>query len=106
VRYHHGCGCYGHGGWHQGYCGPEPEYGPAYGYGRSWNYGWDLLLPDEEPRPRSVRGRFGGGAVARQATAAQLEGYLESLKDEMRAIEQDLRDLRTSESRPSDKPEA
>jgi hypothetical protein len=97
MRYHHGYGCYGHGGSYQG-CGPD--YGPAYGYGRGWGYGWDL--PDEEPRPRSLRGRFGGGAVARRSTAAQLEGYLESLRDEMRAIEQDLSSLRTSEGGSSE----
>jgi hypothetical protein len=104
MRYHHDYGCYGHGGWHQGYCGPEPEYGPPFGYGRSWGYGSDA--PIDEPRPRGLRGRFGGGAVARQSTATQIEGYLESLRDEMRAIEQDLRDLRASEGGPSDKPEA
>ena len=103
MRYHRGYGCYGHGGWHQGYCGPGPEYGPTYGYGMGWGYGRDL--PDEEPRPRSLRGRFSGGAVARRSTADQLEGYLESLRDEMRAIEQDLRDLRTAEGGSPDKPE-
>jgi hypothetical protein len=103
MRYHHGYGCYGHGGWHQGYCGPAPEYGPHYGYGGAGGYGWDA--PVDEPRPRGLRGRFGGG-VARQTTATQLEGYLESLKDEMRAIEQDLRDLRAADGGPADKPEA
>jgi hypothetical protein len=104
MRYHHGYGCYGHGGWHQGYCGPGPEYEPAYGYGRAWGYGWDA--PVDEPRPRGLRGRFGGGAVARQSTATQLEGYLESLRDEMRAIEQDLSDLRAAEGGSADKPKA
>ena len=106
MRYHHGYGCYSHGGWHQGYCGPGPEYGPPYGYGRGGGYGWDA--PGDEPRPRGLRGRFGGGAGAgaQQSTAMQLEAYLESLRDEMRAIEQDLRDLRAAEGGPSDKPEA
>jgi hypothetical protein len=93
MRYHHGYGCYGHGGWHQG-CGPEPGYGPGPGYGYGW--GWDA--PDEDPRPYRRRGRP-GGTVARQTTAAQLEAYLASLRDEIRAAEQDLRDLgRTDDS--------
>ncbi len=103
MRYHHGYGCHGHGEWHQGYCGPGPEYGPAYGYGRGWGYGWDA--PTDEPGPRGPRARF-GGAAPRQSTATQLEGYLESLRDEMRAIEQDLRDLRAAEGAPSARPEA
>jgi hypothetical protein len=104
MRYHHGYGCDGHGGWHQGYCGPGPDYGPPYGYGREWGYGWDA--PVEEPRLRGLRGRLGGGALARQSTATQLEGYLESLRDEMRAIEQDLRDLRAAEGGSAERTEA
>ena len=104
MRHHHGYGCYGHGGWHQGYCGPGPECGPEYGYGRGWGYGW--APPDEYPWPRGLRGRFGGGAVPRRSTVAQLEGYLESLRDEMRAIEQNLSDLRTAEGGSADKPKA
>ena len=104
MRYHHGSGCYGHGGGHQGYCGPGPEFGPAYGFVRGGGYGWGA--PGDDPRPRGLRGRFGGGAVARQSTATQLEGYLESLRDEMRAIEQDLRDLRAADGGSADKPEA
>jgi|GEM_PF-1599865 hypothetical protein len=104
MRYHHGSGCSGHGGWHPGYCDPGPEFGPAYGYGRGAGYGWGA--PGDEPRPRGPRGRFGGGGPARQSTETQLEGYLESLREEMRAIEQDLQDLRTSESSPRTKPEA
>jgi hypothetical protein len=89
MRYHHGYGCYGHEGWHWG-CGPEPGYGPGPGYG----WGWDA--PDEDPRSYRRRGRF-GGAVSRRTTAAQLETYLASLREEIRAAEQDLRDLRMTE---------
>jgi hypothetical protein len=103
MRYHHGHGC-DHGGWHQGYCDSGPEYGSSYGFERGWGHGWDA--PVEVPRPRGLRGRFGGGAVARQSTATQLEGYLESLRDEMRAIEQDLRDLRAADGGSADTPEA
>jgi hypothetical protein len=91
MRYHHGCGCYGHGDTHWG-CGPGPVHGPGYGYG--YGYGWDA--PDDDPRPYRRRGRF-GGAVARQSTATQLEAYLASLRDEIRAAEQDLRDLGMAE---------
>jgi hypothetical protein len=104
MNYHHGSGCSGHGGGHQGHCGPGSEFGPAYGYGRGGGCGWDA--PGDDPRARGLRGRFGGGAVARRSTATQLEGYLESLRDEIRAIEQDLRDLRAAEGGSADKPEA
>lgn len=89
MRRHHGYGygCHGYDGWHWG-CGPEPGYGPRPGYG--WGWGWDA--PDDDPRPYQRRGRL-GGAVARRSTAAQLEAYLASLRDEIGAVEQDLRDL-------------
>jgi hypothetical protein len=87
MRYHHGYGygCNGHGDPHWG-CAPGPGYGAGPGYG----WGWDA--PDDDPRPYRRRGRF-GGVVARQSTATQLESYLASLRDEIRAVEQDLRDL-------------
>ncbi len=85
MRYHHGWGCYGHGGWHGG-CGSDPVYGPISGYGRGWD------APDEDPRPYRRRGGL-GTAAARRTTAAQLEAYLASLRDEIRAAEQDLHDL-------------
>ncbi len=92
MRYHHGCGygCHGYDDWHWG-CGPEPGYGPRPGYG----WGWDA--PDEDPRPYRRRGRR-GGAVARRSTATQLEAYLASLRDEIRAAEQDLRDLKAEDT--------
>lgn len=85
MRYHHGYGCHGYGDPHWG-CGPGPGYGPGLGYG----WGWDA--PDEDPRPYRRRGRL-GAAVARRTTVTQLEAYLASLRDEIRAAEQDLRDL-------------
>jgi hypothetical protein len=93
MRYHHGYGygCHGYDDPHLG-CGMGFDYGPRPGYG----WGWDA--PDEDPRPYRRRGRP-GGTVARQTTAAQLEAYLASLRDEIRAAEQDLRDLgRTDDS--------
>jgi hypothetical protein len=90
MRYHHGYGCYGHGGGHWG-CGPEPAWGSGLGYGCGW---WDS--PYDEPRPSARRGRI-GGAVPRRSTAAQLEAYLATLRDEMRAVEQDLSDLGSEE---------
>ncbi len=88
MRYHHGSGSCGHGG---GHCGSEP--GPVYGPGSGYGSGW--VAPDD-PRLYRRRGRF-GGAVARRSTAAQLEGHLASLRDEIRAAEQDLRDLGPAE---------
>lgn len=84
MRYHHACGCYSHGESHWG-CGPGPVYGPGSRYGSGWD------APDE-PRPYRRRERF-GGTVGRRSTEAQLESYLASLRDEIRAVEQDLRDL-------------
>ncbi len=92
MRYHHGYGygCHGYEGWHGG-CGPGPGYGPGSAYGPGWDGpGWDG--PDVDPRPYRRRGRL-GGAVARRSTSTQLEAYLASLRDEIRAVEQDLRDL-------------
>lgn len=79
MRYHHGYGyaCHGYDDWHLG-CGPGP------------GWGWDAR--DDDPRPSRRRGRPGGTVPPRTA-AAQLEAYLASLRDEIRAIEQDLRDL-------------
>jgi len=91
MRYHHDYGCYGHGGWHWG-CGPDQGYGPGPGYG----YGPGWASPDEDPRPYRRRGRL-GGVAPRRTTTAQLEAYLASLRDEMRAVEQDLRDLGITE---------
>jgi hypothetical protein len=91
MRYHHGYGCYGHDGWHGG-CGPGPGYGP----GPDNGYGWGWVSQDEDPRPYRRRGRL-GGVVARQSTATQLEAYLASLRDEIRGVEQDLRDLGIAE---------
>ncbi len=87
MRNHHGYGCYGHGGSHWG-CGVDPGYGPGPAYG----YGWAWDGPDEDPRPYRRRGRL-GAVSPRRTTAAQIEAYLASLRDEMRAVEQDLRDL-------------
>lgn len=87
MRYHHGYGygCHGYDDRHWG-CGPGPGYGPEPGWGPGWG------APDDDPRPYRRRGRL-GGAVPRRTAAAQLEAYLASLRDEIRAIEQDLRDL-------------
>jgi hypothetical protein len=83
MRYHHGYGCHGEGGWHYG-CG-DPYWGPRFGY-----------CDDPAPYPR--RARLGGAFAARGSTAAQLETYLAGLRDEVRAVEQDLQDLQGSES--------
>ncbi len=89
MRYHHGYGCHSHEGpyWH---CGPRPVYDRGPGF----EYGWDA--PEDFSRPNRRRGRF-GGTDSLQSTATRLERYLESLRDEMRAVEQDLRDLNASE---------
>jgi len=86
MRYHHGYGCSGHGGGHW-CCGPEPAWGSGSGCGWDWSDS-----PYDDPRPSARRGRL-GGAVPRRSTAAQLEAYLATLRDEMRAVEQDLSDL-------------
>jgi hypothetical protein len=92
MRYHHGYGCYGQAGWHGG-CGPEPGWGPGPGYGYGW---WE---PYDDPLPYRRRTRPVGGA-ARRSTASRLEAYLASLRDEIRAVEQDLRDLGGSDDAP------
>jgi hypothetical protein len=97
MRYHHGYGCYGHGGWYGG-CGPEPGWGPGPGYGYGW---WDA--PYDDPLPYRRRTRPMGGA-ARQSAASRLEAYVASLRDEIRAVEQDLRDLRESADDAPDRP--
>jgi hypothetical protein len=99
MRYHHLGGCYGHGGWYAGHCGPGPGYGPG------WGYGWDA--PADEPRPHRLRrGRFGGAGASRATAATQLESYLASLRDEIRAIEQDLHDLQAEEGVLEGEPKA
>jgi hypothetical protein len=91
---HHGYG-YEHGCW-----GPPwadlaegPGYGAGYalggfgpGYGRGYGY-------------RRGAG-FGGvrGPLSREAAAAQLEAYLAGLRDEVRALEADLDELRGASS--------
>jgi hypothetical protein len=87
MRYHHGYGygCHGYDDWHWG-CGAGPGYGPGPGRG----YGWDA--PYDDPRTYRRQGRL-GGVGPRRTTTAQLETYLSSLRDEMRAVEQDLLDL-------------
>jgi len=92
--------CHGYDDWHWG-CGPEPGCRPRPGYG----YGWDWTLPDEDPRPYRRRGRP-GGAVARRTSAIQPEAYLASLRDEIRAAEQDLRNLRAEEGGAESRPTA
>jgi hypothetical protein len=89
MRYHHGYGCHGQEDSHS-HCGPPPVYGRGPGF----EYGWDER--EDFPRSNRRRGRF-GGVESLQATATRLERYLESLRDEIRAVEQDLRDLAASD---------
>jgi hypothetical protein len=81
MRYHHCSSWYGH-GWNCG-CGPGYDYdwGPA------------------DPAPWTYRpaGGFVRGAPARRATPSDLEAYLASLREEIRAVEQDIRNLAGSE---------
>ena len=87
-----GHGCWGPGdrwGWQGGWepgsgygYGPGYGWGPGHGYGRSVAYG----------RPFAGRPR----AASQEAAAMELEAYLTSLKDEVRAIEADLAELRVS----------
>lgn len=88
MRYHHGYGCHGQEDPYL-HCGPSP----VYGRGPEFGYGWDAR--EDLPRPNRRRGRF-GGVESIQATATRLDRYLESLRDEIRAVEQDLRDLAAS----------
>jgi hypothetical protein len=83
---YHGHGYQGHGCWGSGECrGGWREwegYGPGYGHGRGYGYGYGP----------SFAGRY--GALSRESAAAQLEAYLVSLKDEVRALEADLAEMR------------
>ncbi len=86
----HGHGCWGPGWWDAGYgCGPGHGCGPGYGYGAG--YGHDRSYG---PRYRSGRRRSGRyPTVSREAAAAEMETYLASLRDEIRAVESDLADI-------------
>jgi hypothetical protein len=90
MRNHHGYGCYGP-GWHWG-CGSD------YGWGPGPDYGWDLDAPLDYPRTYRRGMRFGGRVAPRRTTLSQLEGYLASLQEEIRAVEQDIRDLGDQET--------
>jgi hypothetical protein len=79
----------GHGCWDPGDRLAWEGYGP--GHGRGYGYG-----------PR-VAGRCGG--VSPETTAAQLEAYLASLQDEVRAIETDLADLRAGGGQRAGQPQ-
>jgi hypothetical protein len=90
MRYHHGYGCYGH-GWHWG-CGPDWAWGPAP------DWAWAPDVPFDYPARYGRRGRLGGRAASRRSTLSQLEGYLASLQEEIRAVEEDIRDLAAQET--------
>ena len=81
---YHGHGYEGQGCWGPGEChGGRQEwegYGPGYSHGRGYGY-----------RP-SFAGRY--EAVSRESAADQLEAHLASLRDEIRAIEVDLAEMR------------
>ena len=80
MRYHN-CGPgYGH-GWHCGW-GPGPEY--------------DWGAPPW-PYPYRQRPGFGLRGVSRRSALSEMEDYLASLREEARAIEQDIRELAASE---------
>ncbi len=85
MRNHHRYGCYGH-GWHWG-CEPD------YGWGPAPDYGWGPEAPLDYPRTYRGRGRLGGRTTPGRPTLSQLEGYLASLQEELRAVEQDIHDL-------------
>jgi hypothetical protein len=84
MRYHHFDDCHGYG-----------YHGCGYGYGHGWGPTWTAPdYPFEAPVSYGLRrGRRLGYAASRGAAQQRLEGYLESLRDEMRAVEQDLQDL-------------
>lgn len=88
---YHGHGCWGPGdchgdrwGWEPGY-GAESRYGPGFGC------------------RRRAAGRY--GAVSRGAAAAQLEAYLATLRDEVRAAEADLAEIAGGEAEPTAAPQ-
>lgn len=85
MRYHHYDDCHGYG-----------YHGCGYGYGHGWRPAWAAFPDDpfDAPGPYGfARGRRLGYSASRATTQQRLEGYLESLRDEMRAVEQDLQDL-------------
>jgi hypothetical protein len=81
MRYHHCSPWYGH-GWH---CG----WGPGYDY----DWGPADLSPWFNGPARGLT----RGASARRATLSDLEAYLTSLHEEIRAVERDIRDLHGTE---------
>lgn len=96
MRYHHRDGdCHGYGyygGWH--------DCGDGYRYGAARSCGPDL--PFDEPRTYGfARGRRLGYSASRATGPQRLEVYLESLRDEMRVVEEDLRDLRGEGGEPA-----
>jgi len=90
MRYHHGYGCHGGGGCYGG-CG-DLYWGSRTGY-------WD------EPTPYPRRPRLGGASAARLSRASQLEAYLADLRDEMRAVEEDLAGIRSGEGQTRGTPD-
>ena len=108
---HHGYG-YGHGCWGPSWAewaeapGYGQGYGPGYGlgaYGPGYGpgYGHGAYGPGQGRGYAYRRGAgFEGarGPLSREATAAQLEAYLAGLRDEVRALEADLEELRGASS--------
>ena len=97
----HGHGHWGYGGWHGDCWGPGPGSCYEYGFGPRWDEeGWFA-----EPFIRGPWGRRAGmgryaASRASRATAAQLEAHLAALRDEVRALEADLAEMRAAGERP------
>lgn len=91
----HGHGYHGRGCWGPDDCRGDPrdweDPEPGYGYRRGYAYG-----------PR-LAGR--GAEFFRGTTASQLETYLATLQDELRAIKADLAAMRSGDQQGTGTPE-
>jgi hypothetical protein len=97
----HGHGHWGHGCWSGECWGPGPGYwyAPHAGWAAGPGPWWAAEPPLAEPVGRGPYARRAGyrryaGPVSPSTAAAQLEAYLASLRDEVRAVEADLAALR------------
>lgn len=97
----HGHGHWGYGGWHGDCWGPGPGYGYGYGCSPRWDAeGWFAEPVIRGPYGRRMDiGRYAASRASR-ATATQLEAHLAALRDEARAIEADLAEVRAAGEHP------
>jgi hypothetical protein len=94
-------GCHGHGYSGHGCWQGERWEGARTGYGRRWDEGSCLGEPYVRG-PYVRRGSpqpYGASRVSPTAAAAQLEAHLAALRDEMRAVEADLAEMRAAGER-------